>query len=156
MAHTHGFSAAISHPFLDETGKNCFISLKQHFIIFIDFFPSVGKIFFDFFCHFPFSLQVIHLLSPPSSGGCLPIACFTERRFSSKSSSTFFLHHLNYEYVFYSINICHNVMFPKLPFLLVPVYHGKQDTQRIYVISSLLAGLLWAVTGTFIVSTLCC
>lgn len=120
------------------------------------FFPSVGKIFFDFFCHFPFSLQVIHLLSPPSSGGCLPIACFTGRRFSSKSSSTFFLHHLNYEYVFYSINICHNVMFPKLPFLLIPVYHGKQDTQRIYVISSLLAGLLWAVTGTFIVSTLCC
>lgn len=120
------------------------------------FFPSVGKIFFDFFCHFPFSLQVIHLLSPPSSGGCLPIACITERRFSSKSSSTFFLHHLNYEYVFHSINICHNVMLPKLPFLLVPVYHGKQDTQRIYVISSLLAGLLWAVTGTFIVSTLSC
>lgn len=120
------------------------------------FFPSVGKIFFDFFCHFPFSLHVIHLLSPPSSGGCLPIACITERRFSSKSSSTFFLHHLNYEYVFHSINICHNVMFPKLPFLLVPVYHGKQDTQRIYVISSLLAGLLWAVTGTFIVSTLSC
>lgn len=120
------------------------------------FFPSVGKIFFDFFCHFPFSLQVIHLLSPPSSRGCLPIAYFTERRFSSKSSSTFFLHHLNYEYVFHSINICHNVMLPKLPFLLVPVYHGKQDTQRIYVISSLLAGLLWAVTGTFIVSTLSC